>query len=294
MTPSADLRSGVFQPGETHSGGSLPVLVFFVLACAFSWAYWVPVALWGSPVERGDGWPTHVPGLLGPLLAAFVVLAFTEGRGGLGSLLASMVRWPRGARSQLATAAPLVFLAFALVVTVFVGAAPEAADFLSYSGTSATAVALVAALLITGFGEETGWRGYALARLQRRHGSMPATLMVTAGWAVWHLPLFFLLASYADFGVLTAVGWLIGLTAGGFVLTAVFNETGGSVLAVALWHAAYDAAVATDAGDVARCSVGDGVRHRLGGQPRATPSERTSSFRASLPSRGRDRVKFAQ
>jgi hypothetical protein len=39
------------------------------------------------------------------------------------------------------------------------------------------------------------------------------------------------------------------LTAGGFVLTAVFNETGGSVLAVALWHAAYDAAVATDAGD---------------------------------------------
>ncbi len=129
MTPSDDVHSGVFEPAETDIGGSLPVLAFFVLACAFSWAYWIPLALWGSPVERGDGWPTHLPGLLGPLLAAFVVLALTEGRGGLRSLLASMVRWPRGARSQLATVAPLVFLALALIVTVFVGAVPEASDF---------------------------------------------------------------------------------------------------------------------------------------------------------------------
>lgn len=73
--------------------------------------------------------------------------------------------------------------------------------------------------------------------------------MVTAGWAIWHIPLFFLLASYADFGPLMAVGWLIGLAAGAFVLTAVFNVTGGSVLAVAIWHATYNAGAGTDAGD---------------------------------------------
>ena len=232
-----------------RTDGSLPVVAFFVLACAFSWGYWIPVALWGGSVERGDGWPTQLPGLLGPLLAAFVVVARTEGRTGVRRLLGSMARWPRGARAQLATVAPLVFLVLALLVAVVVGEAPPASGFLRYSGTSATAVALVAALVITGIGEETGWRGYAQARLQRRHGPIRATLMVTAGWAIWHVPLFFLLASYSDFGPLMAVGWLIGLTAGGFVLTAVFNLTGGSVLAVAIWHATYDLGAGTDGGD---------------------------------------------
>ena len=225
------------------------VLAFFVLACAFSWAYWIPMALFGPTVERGDGWPTQVPGLLGPMLAAFVVVAFTEGRAGVRDLLRSMARRPRGARAQLATVAPVVFLGIALVVAGVVGDAPAASDFLRYSGTAATTLAIFAALMVTGFGEETGWRGYAQARLQRRHDVIRASLMVTAGWAVWHIPLFFLLASYADFGPLIAAGWLIGLAAGSLVLTAVFNATGGSVLAVAIWHATYDAGAATDGGD---------------------------------------------
>ena len=72
---------------------------------------------------------------------------------------------------------------------------------------------------------------------------------MTVGWAIWHIPVFFVLASYAGFGPLMAVGWLIGLTAGGFVLTAVYNHAGGSVLAVVLWHASYNAGAGTDGGD---------------------------------------------
>jgi membrane protease YdiL (CAAX protease family) len=227
----------------------LAVVLFFVLACTFSWSYWIPLALSGSSVERGDGWPTQLPGLLGPMLAAFAVVALTDGRPGVRDLLGSMARWPRGVRAQLATGAPVVFVALALVISLAVGNAPAASDFLRYSGTNATAMVLVAALVITGFGEETGWRGYALARLQPRHGPVRATLLVTAGWAIWHVPLFFLLASYAEFGPLMAVGWLIGLAAGAFVLTAVFNVTAGSVLAVAIWHATYNAGAGTDAGD---------------------------------------------
>lgn len=225
------------------------MIAFFVLACVLSWSYWIPLALSGASVRRGDGGPTQLPGLLGPLLAAFAVVVFTEGRAGIRELLASMVRWPRAAGAWLAMGAPLVFLAFALMVAIAVGDAPAPSDFLRYSGTSATVLVFAAALVITGFGEETGWRGYALARLQRRHGPLHATLMVTAGWAIWHIPLFFLLASYADFGALMAVGWLIGLAAGAFVLTAVFNLSGGSVLAVAVWHATYNAGAGTAGGN---------------------------------------------
>ena len=253
------------------------VLAFFVLACAFSWAYWIPMALFGPTVERWDAWPTQVPGLFGRMLAAFVVVAFTEGRAGTRELLRSMARRPRGARAQLATVAPLVFLGFALVVAGVLGDAPAASEFLRYSGTAATTLALFAALVVTGFGEETGWRGYALARLQRRHDPIRASLMVTAGWAVWHVPLFVLLASYADFGPLIAAGWLFGLAAGGLVLTAVFNATGGSVLAVAIWHATYDAGAATDGGDGLDRPADHRLRHLLGDQHRATPSQRSST-----------------
>jgi len=62
--------------------------------------------------------------------------------------------------------------------------------------------------------------------------------------------MFFVLASYAGSGPFTAIGFLVGLAAGGFVLTAVYNGTGGSVLAVAVWHALYNLSAATAAGEV--------------------------------------------
>jgi uncharacterized protein len=148
-----------------------------------------------------------------------------------------------------------------------------------------------AALLVTGSGEETGWRGYALARLQRRSGPVRASLIVTAGWAVWHVPLFFLLAGYAGFGPLMAVGWLAGLAAGALVLTATYNWAGGSILAVAFWHATYDLGSATAAGDgLVAAVVTAGVifwaatlvrRDRTGRPAFGEPPARSSSTRAS-------------
>jgi uncharacterized protein len=58
-----------------------------------------------------------------------------------------------------------------------------------------------------------------------------------------------MLPSYGDFGPLAGLGFVIGLTAGAFVLTAIYNGTGGSVLAVAVWHALYNLCAATEAGD---------------------------------------------
>jgi uncharacterized protein len=69
-------------------------------------------------------------------------------------------------------------------------------------------------MLVGVFGEEAGWRGYALPRLQQRLGPLRATLVLATLWALWHTPLFLLLDSYRGFGVFTAVGFLIGLTAG--------------------------------------------------------------------------------
>jgi membrane protease YdiL (CAAX protease family) len=235
--------------GVAARAPALPLVMFFLLAYGLSWAWWLPIALDGGSVERGDAWPTQLPGLLGPLVAALVVLAVTEGRAGVRPWLAAMVRWPRERRWQLAAVAPLGFLALGVGVVAVTGDLPPAGEFIRYSGTAANAGVLAVAIIVNVFGEEAGWRGYALPRLQSRLGPMRATLLLAALWAGWHAPLFLILASYGDFGPFVLPGFFIGLTAGALVLTALYNHTSGSILVVAVWHASYNLAAATAAVD---------------------------------------------
>ena len=101
-------------------------------------------------------------------------------------------------------------------------------------------------VLVNGFGEETGWRGLAQPLLQRRHGPLVATLGVSAIWAVWHLPMFFVVEGFRSFTVAITVGWVIGLFCGAVVLTWLYNHT-GSILLVALWHGTYNMISGTSA-----------------------------------------------
>jgi membrane protease YdiL (CAAX protease family) len=73
-----------------------------------------------------------------------------------------------------------------------------------------------------------------------------ATLVVAGVWAGWHAPLFLIVDNFRSFSPATLVGFLIGLACGAVVLGWLFNRT-GSVLAVAVWHAAYNLTSATTA-----------------------------------------------
>jgi membrane protease YdiL (CAAX protease family) len=41
---------------------------------------------------------------------------------------------------------------------------------------------------LAALGEELGWRGFALPRLQSRIGPLSASLVIGVIWAAWHLP----------------------------------------------------------------------------------------------------------
>ena len=71
---------------------------FGVLAYALSWAWWLPIAIRHDIVERGHGWPTHFPGLVGPLIAAVIVTATIDGFAGVRDLVHRMFRWRIGVR----------------------------------------------------------------------------------------------------------------------------------------------------------------------------------------------------
>ncbi|MEP9394082.1 MULTISPECIES: CPBP family intramembrane glutamic endopeptidase [Gordonia] len=226
------------------------LVAYWLLACAFSWSWWIPLALTDVAVGPGQGWPSHLPGLLGPAVAAVVVVAVTEGREGLRRLWARVIRWRVSwwwFVLVLATAA-CALLAYP-AAWLSDSAAPTAADFAAYSGVGAwpVVVMLIYVVVVNGLGEETGWRGYLAEGLLGRFGITTTGLIVALPWALWHLPMFWVVRSFRDFGVAGTVGWLVGLTAGSIVLAWIYARSGHSVLIVALWHTAFNLTSATDA-----------------------------------------------
>ena len=233
----------------TSRGGAIarlarrrPLVSYFVVAYAFAWAWWVPLALMHRLVVVGAR-PTHFPGLLGPLLAAFVVVGLTLGREGVVDLLARMVRWRVGARWYLIALSPLAFFAVAAGIDrATSGRWPDPSDLGKFGGLPEVGLFGVGIMLtlVNGFGEETGWRGYAIPHLQQAYSPLHSSLILTALWAFWHAPLFFILKTYRGLGVAAVPGFFLGLFCGALILTWLYNRSGGSILIVALWHGTYN------------------------------------------------------
>lgn len=224
------------------------VVWFVVLAYILAWGWSFPVAIAGRMVEQGQGWPTHVPSLLAPLLAALLVVGFAEGRAGVRGLFRRMGRWRFSPVWWLVVISPAVVLGLSIAgLSLTNENLPAWSDFAKFNGLPAYGVlaTFLFVLVLNGFGEETGWRGYLQDRLQRRFKPLPATLIVAVIWAVWHTPFFLILSTYSGFNAMTLVMFPLGLASGAVVLTWLYNHTGRNILAVALWHTLYNMAVAT-------------------------------------------------
>jgi membrane protease YdiL (CAAX protease family) len=229
-----------------------PVAAYFILTLAFSWA--VELLLVG--VQRGwIGAPIpfslHYLASFGPAVAALIVTALIAGRGGLAELWSRVVRWRVGWRwAAFAAGSPLALLAASLLVLAVVqGARPDLRLLgeVNYLGNLGAWV-LPLWLITFGFGEEIGWRGFALPRLQNGRSASRATLMVGAMWVTWHLPAFFYLDTYESMPWFVLPGLIFGILCGAVVLTWLYNGTGGSILMVAIWHALFDLVSASKAG----------------------------------------------
>jgi CAAX protease family protein len=207
--------------------------LFFLLAYAITWIGVSPLvaAHFGrlGPVSPS----LHALGALGPIGAALLVASRTHAHRQLIRSIFSRIpdwRWV-----LVAVGSPAALLLVSILGVVLVGHERLAWDHLaaqvvrpSWWGN------LLVASVCYGFGEEPGWRGFALPRLQRRLPAWAATVILSLLWAGWHTPMFFYRFSFD--GVGTVVGFFVALLAGAFWLTFLFNSTGGSVLAVALWH----------------------------------------------------------
>jgi uncharacterized protein len=165
-----------------------PLVAFVVAAFAWSWALWLSGTRLDLPGVRSDA--LIIAGRFGPTLAAIGVTRLTVGRCALVELLAPLRRW-RAPRSLwlLVVVGPVAVVLAAIALAAVLGTSPG--DF----NDPATAYLVLPAflvILVAGgpLGEELGWRGFALDRLQARSGPVAASVLLGLVWGLWHLPLF--------------------------------------------------------------------------------------------------------
>lgn len=218
---------------------SYPLAAFFVLAIGLSWSYWIPDVL------AGGHW-SHFPGLIGPALAAAVVSV-------LIGVDAGQELWARTSRLRVAprwyaaALAPLAVAAAVLVAEVLFGGGITG-SFSRVRGLPEVGWLGVAglALVINGFGEEVGWRGFAWPRLRADNSLVRAAVVLAVPWAIWHLPLFWIDSGMRGFAIAAFPGFVFSLACGAVVLGWLV-ERSRAVVVVALWHTMLNMATATDA-----------------------------------------------
>ena len=200
--------------------------VFFVLAFLFSWYPWM-IALVRGTVSG--------PNPLGPLIAALLVTGLAEGRSGLRTLLARIVRARIGFSSYVVIfGLPILLCAIAAGIMAALGwlvSWPAAAAWRELPER------FIFIFLFIGLGEEPGWRGFALPRLQKRHTPLSASLVLAPIWALWHLPLM-----GNEFPLPVIPAFLISLLGGTLIQTWLFNRSRGSVFGQMVFHATVNTA----------------------------------------------------
>ncbi|WP_436911998.1 CPBP family intramembrane glutamic endopeptidase [Halosimplex marinum] len=86
--------------------------------------------------------------------------------------------------------------------------------------------------------EDLGWRGFMLPLLQERYSALASSLLVGVAWAGWHLPLFLNAATtHGAWPLSQQLLWIVSILSGSVLWAWMYNSTGGSVLAVAVFHA---------------------------------------------------------
>jgi membrane protease YdiL (CAAX protease family) len=241
---------------RTASGHA--IVLYVVVAYAASWSWWVPMALAGLTTRPGQGWPTHLPGLVGAAIGAVVATAVADGTAGLRDLGSRVWRWRVPARWYGLVAITAAMLVLAPVARHLAGQPPPTAtEYATYSGVAVLPlpVTVLAVLVLNGFGEETGWRGFLVDRLLQRHSVVRTALVVAPIWAFWHAPMFFCVASLSGLGIGGTIGWFLGLTGGSILLTWLYVASGRSIAVTALWHTAFNFTTATAAATGAPAAV---------------------------------------
>lgn len=219
-----------------------PLLSYFFLAYAFSWILVIPFVLADWGILHGDYTVAFILKSYGPFLAAYIMIRIGTGREGLQqfkqSLRQARVGWPW-----------YVLILLGIPALILLGIIIQPGTLAGFDGLTPQIIVSYAGTYVIVFfgggplGEEPGWRGFALPRLQERFGPLWGSLLLGFLWTCWHLPDFLTSAQGGGPGTglktffLNFPIFLVMVTALAIIFTWIFNHTHGSIFIATLAHA---------------------------------------------------------
>jgi uncharacterized protein len=213
-----------------------PLVIGILLMFALTW----PIDLANSGIL-----PIQFPFIVylflgwGFVFAAAIMTGLTLGRDGVVTLLKRYLQWRVGWRWYLAAfLLPPALIALAVYIhAAFTGTSPDFSTVIAYKifGESAYLPLFILPFFLIDLianGEEIGWRGYVLPRLQAKHGALTSTLILGVIWGFWHLPKFL-----SHWNTVTFAWFMAHTIVVAVLYTWLYNGTKGSLLLAALFHA---------------------------------------------------------
>ena len=210
------------------------IALFFLLTFLLSWFPWYA----GIAAETFTA---------GPSLAAIILVIIIGGKTGLKDLFRPFLRWRAGVSLWLIAifGTAVMYIAGIGVHLLLGGDMPPFIMLREELRLVPLYLVLVVLMPWNGpLGEEFGWRGFALPRLQVRFGALTASIIIGVVWGVWHLPTFFaeqgvLAALVSSTGVvLFLVIYTAGTIANSVFITWLYNKSASSALIGGIiWHA---------------------------------------------------------
>ncbi|MDG1462257.1 MAG: CPBP family intramembrane metalloprotease [Gammaproteobacteria bacterium] len=214
-----------------------PFISYVLLAYGFTWSFAIPLTLSKRGIV-GIELPhaLEMIAAFGPFIAALLIAKTLDGSDGVERILNSLKQW-RVSRVWLLFSifSPVVLLFIAVIIS-WLGSGEQPQFNTEKSLYYLTLIGLfeliVVGGMIQGFGEEPGWRGFAIPWLRKARGPLLASLALFPCWLFWHLPQFL---GRPEFGLAQFLGFAAGIFAATMWLTLIHDKT-QSILMAALWH----------------------------------------------------------
>ncbi len=174
-----------------------------------------------------------------PIASASLLTFRQRGRDGLRRLLWRIIDFRRIGNYRWYGA---ILLLPALIALLSLGGSILAGVDLPPGAAPLAALPLVLSFFfVLAAGEEAGWMGYAFDPMQARYGAFRAALGLGIVWAAWHVPFFVFMMPETI--VFTAQ--VVSLASTRVLIAWIYNNSGRSIFAATLFHAAGNALMIT-------------------------------------------------
>ena len=231
------------KPSQLSLVHKYPIASFSILALSLGagTAYLVVLGVLGSGLALASALSASVAGI--------IVTAIVDGRDGLKLMAKRLLIWRVGIGYW-------VFAILLLFPTILLGSlvnplfGGDAVSFGDVKPTLNIVPMFIVFVIVAGLGQELGWTGFLLPRLQTRFDALRACVIRAVIGGIWHLPLFIYSklwpSAFPDFpyaGWIAQKGFLVAIMAAlmfllswSILLGWMFNNTRGSLLLVSILH----------------------------------------------------------